>query len=141
MRPALTLLALASLALASQAMQAQEAAAHLSVELNKQDADGDACRLTFVVTNANPEAIDSAVFETVLFDDTGSVDRLTLFDFGALPPGRARVRQFQVAGLACDRLSRVLFNGASTCTVAGQPSDICAASLEVTSRTETEVLR
>jgi hypothetical protein len=41
--------------------------------------------------------------ETVLIDATGRVDRLTLFDFGALPDGVPRVRQFDIPGLALRR--------------------------------------
>ncbi|MCB1340736.1 MAG: hypothetical protein KDK24_06665 [Pseudooceanicola sp.] len=134
----LTLPLLASLMLASPGAWAETAG--LAVELNKMEADGGACRLTFVATNGAAEAVDSAVFETVLFDTEGSVDRLTLFDFGALPVGRARVRQFQVDGLPCARLGRVLFNGASACTVAGAASGVCDAAA-VTSRAPAELLR
>lgn len=135
-----TLTLLASIALASPAARAEETGG-LTIELNRQEPAGADCRLTFVVTNRHATPIDGAVFETVLFDAQGSVDRLTLFDFGALPQGRERVRQFQVDGLACDNLGRVLFNGASSCTAGGQPSDLCANTLEVSSRTATELLR
>lgn len=113
--------------------------AGLSVELNAQaDAEGG-CLLTFVVSNTHPQPIDAAVFETVLFDAAGQVDRLTLFDFGTLPAGRPRVRQFQIGGMQCDNLGQVLINGASTCTVEGVASDACG-TLELNSRTGTELI-
>ena len=111
----------------------------LTVELNTTQATADACTLTFMVTNQTSAPIEKAVFETVLFGATGAVQSLTLFDFGALPQMRPRVRQFAVPNLKCDDLSRILFNGASTCTAPDQA--ICDAQLKPVSRVKTvEVL-
>ena len=111
----------------------------LSIELNAQAPSDAGCLLTFMVSNSHPQDIESAVFETVLFNTAGQVDRLTLFDFGSLPVGRPRVRQFQVDGLACDDLGQVLINGAGTCKVASADSNLCSA-LDVSSRTGTELI-
>jgi len=111
----------------------------LSVELNAQTSTAAGCLLTFMVSNSHPQVIESAVFETVLFDTDGQVDRLTLFDFGSLPAGRPRVRQFQVDGLVCDDLGQVLINGASTCKVGGADSPLCS-TLDLNTRTGTELI-
>ncbi|MFC6589047.1 hypothetical protein ACFQDZ_19050 [Sulfitobacter pacificus] len=58
----------------------------ISVELNAVQTTQSACTLTFVITNGLDTQIDRAVYETVLFDVSGQVNRLTLFDFGVLPP-------------------------------------------------------
>ncbi len=118
---------------------AQEAEEKLTVELNAQGSTEAGCLLTFMVTNSFAEDIDTAVFETVLFTKAGQVERLTLFDFGNLPAGRPRVRQFQVDGLQCDTLGQVLINGASACKVGGADSALCNAP-DLRSRTETEVV-
>jgi len=130
----------AALILAHSPVVAQETGPILSVELNAEANTEAGCLLTFLISNGHAEDIESAVFETVLFDSSGKVERLTLFDFGALPAGTPRVRQFQMGSLACDALGKVLINGASTCTVAGSGSPICATSLNLITRTDTELL-
>lgn len=111
----------------------------LTVELNTTQASDNACTLSFMVTNETGAAIDKAVFETVLFGPSGAVQSMTLFDFGTLPEKRPRVRQFAVPNLACADLSRILFNGANTCT-ATDPN-ICDSTLTPVSRVSTvEVL-
>ncbi|MEL6467623.1 MAG: hypothetical protein AAFQ58_21875 [Pseudomonadota bacterium] len=112
----------------------------VAIELNTVSDGEGSCTLTFMVTNGHSVGIDKLVFETVLFDANGAVDRLTLFDFGALPVGRPRVRQFAVPNLACGGLGRVLFNGLHTCEATGLEASACADGLVPTSRVEIEVL-
>lgn len=114
--------------------------AGLMIELNALDPVEDACRISFLAENGHAVDIDAAVFEAVLFDRQGLVDRLTLFDFGALPSARPRVRQFVVPGLACAALGRLLVNGAQTCTGEGLPESACSINLQLRSRTDVEML-
>ena len=93
----------------------------LIVELNTAQSTETACRLSFMVTNEHPEEIASAVFETVLFNADGSVNR-----------------QFDVPGLACGDLGSLLINGATTCDATD--SSMCVNTLELKTRTEIEVL-
>ena len=112
----------------------------LSLELNTVEQVGPACRLTFVATNITGQAIDKAVFETVIFDAAGSVVSLKLFDFRALPADRPRVRQFDLTGMGCDDLGQVLINGASSCVVGGTESALCQGALSLKSRIDVELL-
>jgi hypothetical protein len=114
--------------------------ARVSIELNALEPAEDACRLSFLVQNGHAADIDQAVYEAVLFDTEGRVDRLTLFDFGALPSARPRVRQFVVPGLVCTALGGLLINGAETCAGDGLPDGGCMADLDLRSRTGVEVL-
>ncbi len=111
----------------------------VSVELNAVKPVDSGCMLTFLVINGHDSQIDKLVYETVLFDPNGQVERLTLLDFGALPPARPRVRRFTVPGLACDQVSRILINGASTCEAPGLDPAACEAGLVTHSRTDIEV--
>lgn len=112
----------------------------LSIELNALDPAENACRISFLVRNGHSADITQAVFEAVLFDAQGRVDRMTLFDFGELPAARPRVRQFMVPDLSCDGLGRVLINGAETCAGDGLAPAACTEGLELRSRTGVEVL-
>ncbi|MEM7440225.1 MAG: hypothetical protein AAF393_11545 [Pseudomonadota bacterium] len=111
--------------------------AGVSIELNKLGPADNGCTLTFVVRNSQEADIERAVWEAVLFDAQGQVDRLTLFDFSNLPAKRARVRQFVVPDLQCDTLGQVLFNGLHACKA---PDGIaCDAGLKLSTRTKTEI--
>ena len=110
------------------------------IELNTVKSNEGGCTLTFMVTNGHSHPIEKAVYETVLFDSAGQVDRLTLFDFGTLPAGRPRVRQFSVSSLACDELSRLLINGAHTCEAPDLADGACTAGLILETRTGIEVI-
>jgi len=110
------------------------------VELNATKSTEAGCTLSFLVLNGHASAIDKVVYETVLFDSGGQVERLTLFDFGTLPPGRPRVRQFSVPGVACDGLSQVLINGAHTCDAPDLAETACETGLTLDTRTKIEVI-
>lgn len=131
---------MASLAFATDAVaQDKKPGEVVSIELNVVKSSEGACTLTFLVTNGHASQIGKVVYETVLFDSAGQVDRLTLFDFGTLPPGRPRVRQFSVPGIACDGLSQVLINGAHTCEAPDLADTACEAGLILKTRTGIEV--
>lgn len=145
LKTALTCLALYAASLPAhaqdqaQAMDETDIGPAILLELNAAKSTDTACTLTFMVINGHPAPIQQLVYETVLFDANGQVDRLTLFDFGTLPPARPRVRQFSVPGVTCDGLGMILINGASTCTADGLPASACEDGLVVTSRTDIEV--
>lgn len=131
-------LALGACLLAPHALSAQQAPS-VSLELNALSPSEGACLVSFVAKNTLSHDIESAIYEAVLFDKDGAVNRLTLLDFGNLPAERPRVRQFGLNALACDQLGQILINGAQTCTVGAEPSDLCADTLVTTSRTDVEV--
>ncbi|PIL19562.1 hypothetical protein P775_13645 [Puniceibacterium antarcticum] len=109
------------------------------MELNAAQSEEQSCKLSFLVINGRGSDILKAVFETVLFDAQGQVDRLTLFDFGALPAGRPRVRQFVVSGTRCEYLGQILFNGVNTCEAEDMDATACESGLQLNSRTTIKV--
>ena len=130
-----------SLALATgAAAQDKDLGEVVLIELNTTKLTEAGCTLSFLVLNGHPSQIDKVVYETVLFNSAGQVDRLTLFDFGTLPPGRPRVRQFSVPGATCDGLSQILINGAHTCEAPDLADTACEAGLTLDTRTKIEVI-
>lgn len=110
--------------------------AKLTLELNSaRDVEG-ACRLSFVVENELPTNITSLVFETVIFTSDAQVERLTLFDFQAVPSGRPRVRQFDLSGTACAGVGSILINGVEACSGDALTPDTCQNALTLSSRTD-----
>lgn len=122
------------------AQSAGDAQPRLFVELNAVKDVDEACRLTFVARNETETAIDQAVFETVIFDTSGGVVSLSLFNFRDLPAHRPRVRQFDVPAMTCDAVGKVLINGASSCVVGGAESNVCHEALMLESRIPVELL-
>ncbi len=136
---AMTLIGSGSLGLAQDAPETA-AKPGLQIELNDAaDVDGT-CRISFLVENRLGAELSGAVFETVLFDASGAVERLTLFDMRDLPAGRPRVRQFQIDGVSCAGIGRILVNGAQTCVGKGVAEGACMDNLNLTSRTDIELL-
>ena len=133
MRLALSLLS--CLAAAVPAVAQDSEPPRLSVELNRIDPLDGACRLTFLAENTLGTDLDGLALETVLIDRDGRVERLTLFDFGALPDGVPRVRQFDIPGLDCAGLGQVLVNGVADCSHAAG-----CDPLHLLSRTDVEVI-
>lgn len=120
--------------------QTNETNSGILVELNTTKQVDGGCQLTFVTSSDYDEGVTKVVFETVLFDTEGSVQLLTLFDFGAIPAGRPRVRQFIVPQTSCESLGQILINGVSTCNVPGVPETACADGLQLDSRTDVEMI-
>ncbi|MFP4450325.1 MAG: hypothetical protein ACLFP0_05285 [Rhodosalinus sp.] len=132
--------ALLALALAAPvAAQEEEIGARLSIELNILRQTEAGCEMSFRAVNGYADDIASAVFEAVLFDAEGQVDRLTLLDFGALPAGRPRVRQFVLPDTSCEGLGQVLFNGATDCEAGDLGPEACEQDLDLRTRTDIEV--
>jgi hypothetical protein len=125
-------------ALSAAPAAAQEAPA-LHLELNDLSEVPGGCQISFLAANATGADLDAVVFEAVLIDGQGRVDRLTLFDFGALPAERPRVRQFVLPDIACADLGRILINGAHRCETGGAASPACGAALRPTTRTGVEL--
>lgn len=112
--------------------------APIRIELNQISPLDAGCRLSFMAQNKTGADIAKLVLETVLFDTSGAVMTLSLFDFQTLPDGKPRVRQFDLAGTDCTQLGQVLINGVATCK-GSTPAD-CQNALSLSSRTPNELL-
>ena len=123
------------LALAVATPAAAQDGGAVRLDLNRLDPVEDACRLTFVADNTLPD-LSALTLEMVLFDQAGRVAALTLFDFGTLPAGARRVRQFDVAAQDCAGIAQVLVNGVASCTGDGVETATCAQALRVSGSVE-----
>jgi len=126
---------------APDAAQAEQSADPvLSIELNTLNQQETACRMIFLVQNKMGNDLDKTVFETVLFNTDGSVNRLTLFDFQKLPKGRPRVRQFEIPGTKCEAIGRVLINDVHACQGDGISGEDCIKALKLSTKTSVELI-
>ncbi len=106
----------------------------LSLELNAAQASEKGCRLTFVVTNGLGSDLTKAGFEIVLFDKAGVVDRITTLEFKELVAAKTKVSRFDLSGVNCDNLGRVLINSVADCEGAGVEPGLCARQLKTSSK-------
>lgn len=116
---------------------AQDAApAGLSIEFNAVQPGDAGCRVTFLAVNGFDVTLDRASVETALFDKGGAIERIVTLDFKALAPGKTKVLQFELAGLDCANLGRVLINDISACEGDGLQPSACLAGLKVSARAD-----
>lgn len=139
MHKIITAIAAAALHLAAAASAhaqtdtAQPAGA-LSLELNAAQPSEKGCRLTFVVNNGLAADIRSASFELVLFDKDGVVDRITALSFKEMPEGKTKVSRFDLSGVECGKLGRVLINSVTECEGDGIQPDACSRQLKTSTK-------
>ncbi len=119
-------------ALAAPALAQSPAA--LELELNALTPSETGCRVTFLATKRLGTELTRSALEIALFGAEGGIDRLVSLEFKAMPEGKARVLQFDLAGLACDNLSRVLVNDVVACEGEGLEPKACLAALKPSSR-------
>ena len=114
---------------------AQETATpRFALELNALQPAEAGCRVSFLATNELGGQLDRAAVELALFNAAGSIDRIVTLDFKNLSNGKTKVLQFQLAGLQCDDLGRVLVNDISACEGDITPATICLDALETSTR-------
>jgi len=106
----------------------------LTLELNGAQTSDKGCRLTFVVNNDLGAELTKAAFEIALFNASGVVDRLTVLDFKELPAGKTKVTRFDLAGVDCAGISRILVNHATECAGEGIEPAACLRKLKTTAK-------
>lgn len=129
----------AALCLGTVSAAAQSAV--VAAELNKLEQTGADCRSYMVVANRTDAALEALSLDLVVFDTEGVIDRRLAVDLGPVAAGRTRVKVFDMAGLGCDRVSRILVNDVLSCapdTLAGAE---CAAALAVSGRGPVDLIR
>ncbi|MCF4119088.1 hypothetical protein JMK10_20600 [Rhodovulum sulfidophilum] len=134
--PVLTALALTSAGTAL-AQGVPDTASGMLVELNAAaETPAGACRLTYVATNRSETGLSEIAYEVAVFDAEGIVSQLLVLDFGAMPPGKTRVVQFDMPDQPCEAISRIVVNAAPGCVRAedGAQSPVCLDGLETRAR-------
>ncbi|MGY5775896.1 hypothetical protein [Rhizobium sp. LEGMi135b] len=105
----------------------------LNVELNALAPSQKGCMMTFVAENDMATPINKISFELAFFNDKNAVDRVTVLDFRDLPLGKKRVRQFDMPGVKCETVSRIIINDTPVCD--GPAAGECKAALTTRSQT------
>jgi hypothetical protein len=126
-------LAAAGLFAAAPAL-AQTAPGKLQLELNAAQPTDKGCRLVFVIKNELGASLTRAALEIAMFNEAGVVDRLSVLEFKDLVAGKTKVSRFELAGVQCSNISRLLVNGATACEGEGVQPQACQTALALSSK-------
>ncbi|MGD9913649.1 MAG: hypothetical protein AB7S80_06165 [Rhizobiaceae bacterium] len=132
---AIFLVSIALSPMAAGSAYAQDGTPALTLELNAAEPSDKGCRLTFVVSNKLGGDLARAAFELALFNRAGVVDRLTVLDFRDMPRGKTKVSRFDLSGVKCADISRVLVNQATECQGTNVEANACMTGLRTETRT------
>lgn len=87
----------------------------VAVELNKLEPQGDACRAYVVLENRTDAAFDSFEMDLVLFDGDDIVARRLAIELAPLRAQKESLKVFDIQGLTCPGIGRVLVNDVVSC--------------------------
>ena len=113
----------------------------VGIELNKLEPVSDACRAYLVFENRTETAFDPFKLDLVMFDSDGVIAKRVAVEAGPLPAGKTSVKLFDVNGLGCGGIRRVLLNSVMACGTPGESSADCTALVEPASRTEAAFIK
>lgn len=106
----------------------------VGVELNKLEPQGDACRAYVVLENRTDAAFDSFEMDLVLFDGDDIVARRLAIELAPLRTQKESLKVFDIQGLACPDIGRVLVNDVVSCSDETGPRTDCLELLAPSSR-------
>ena len=87
----------------------------VTVELNRAEPVADSCRLSFVKQNRTPHAFESMQWDLFFFDPDSLIAARMAAEAAPLPAGKTSVKLFDVPGIKCGGLGRVLINHVLRC--------------------------
>ena len=105
------------------------------VELNAVESVPQShCRLTFVIENSAPSAIDTLKLDLAVFDREGTIQRRMVVEMGPVHAMKTIVRTFNVE-TDCGQVGSILLNEVTSCAP-GEPAT-CLDRLTLSSRSST----
>ena len=120
-------------------VQAQQVTGKISLELNQlQPTTDGGCRLSIIATNGLERPMDKLGLEMVAFNKDGLVDQFLRLQFSRISAGKTKILQFDLAGKACDSLSRLHINDVMNCVPPSITDVYCPDLLDLSNRTPIE---
>ena len=130
-----------SLALLAATAEAFAADGRVGVELNKLEPSGEACRAYLVLENGTDRGFETLKLDLVMFDTDGIVAKRLAVETAPLPAGKTSLKVFDIEGLACDRLGRLLLNDVMACADASGAREGCQALVSPSARSAMEFIK
>ena len=108
----------------------------LTLELNRLQPQPEACRTYLLFGNELEVGFTELVLDFVFFDSDGIIARRSLVNAAPLPADKTVVKIFDVAGIDCARLGKVLLNAVQSCETDGEAIEDCLSVVTLSSRAE-----
>lgn len=107
----------------------------LKIELNKlEEADG-ACRAYLLFENMTAGSFQSLKLDLVMFGLDGVITKRLAIEGGPLPKDKTSVKLFEIGGLKCETIGRILLNDVINCQdSAGDKMDGCIEIVTTSSK-------
>lgn len=106
----------------------------VSVELNKLEQVEGACRSFLVVDNATSVALESLTLDLVVFDVEGVIAQRLAVDLAPVEAGGLSVKAFDMSGIDCADVGRMLMNGVLSCAGGNGADAPCAGPPAISAR-------
>ena len=107
----------------------------IQVELNKLESSNGDCRAYLVLENKSSSGFEALKIDIVIFGTDGIVERRLAVQTAPLPSGKTSLKVFDVDGLSCERIGRLLLNDVLDCADGAGTRDDCLALLSASART------
>ncbi len=106
------------------------------IELNKLEQQGDACRAYLLFENDRGDEYSVYRLDLVLFDKQGRIDRRIAVDASPLRAGKSVVKLFDLSGLQCDGISKILLNDIAPCEDGSGAREDCVVGARLSTLTD-----
>ncbi len=123
------------------AAPAGEGVSAIRVELNKLEEIKGGCRAYLLLENRSGRAYRSFKLDLVMFDTAGIVVRRLAVEGAPLPEEKTSLRVFDVPGLPCSGIGRILVNDVLSCGEGADDRAACLAAIQPASRSETQLIK
>jgi len=113
----------------------------ISIELNKLEPQGQACRAYVVVFNKSDKEYQSLNLDLVLFRPDGVIGRRFAINLAPLKANKRTVKLFDIDGTPCDQVGSVLINDVLECKRDSGPVDDCLKDISVSTITNVQLTK
>lgn len=113
----------------------------IGLELNKLEQRDGACRAYVVIENGTASRFDTLSFDLVMFDRTGVVAERLALETAPLPPAKTSLKVFDVPGLPCESVGRVLVNEVLACGDEQGAREDCLSRVETSARGDLALIK
>ena len=114
----------------------------LEIELNRLESIDNGCRAYLVFRNPGEHNYASLKLDLVMFDVGGIISQRMVVEAAPLRPNKTTVKVFDLTGLKCDAVGRMLLNDVLSCTsdAKGEAGD-CFDRIGLSSRAGVDFVR
>lgn len=115
--------------------------ASMGIQLNKMEAVDGACRVYLVFENGTGRAFETYKLDLVMFGPDGGIVQRLAVEAAPIAAEKTLVKLFDVQGLGCAEIDRLLLNGVMACETADGESLDCTGLSAPRSRIDTAFVK